>query len=500
MSTPFDGILLAAALAEVKSWEGSRLLGASVSDGEEIRLEFEAGSIVICLDPRFFRLHRTARTGKRIVGHRWEARLQSLVGQELSAVQQPGGDRIAWLTFSSGKSLVAELIGPHSNLLLVDESGEIKSSFRTLRRGPYLPPGGEYRFVPSKVAKKVAASLQLDPAKLAQPPFFSTKYPEIGTYVGPPTNEEASLGMLLDAEYRERIGTWRLASAKDSLLGQLSRVHEARRSALASIDDAIRAGGRAGQWQRMAELLLAYGPFTPPRAADRGMELEVLDYEGRPMAIPIDVDGDWKSTAERLFSRAKSVKGGANHAQERRENIAAQLSDIEEVLLQLEFATHLREITEISDQATRRRWLFVPSTDAQGRATAAFDGHKIRQLEAPDGTIILVGENATSNDYLTLKVAHPADLWLHIRGGPGSHVVVRTNRQPQRIRPETVRYAAWLAARHSSQKHSDFVTVSIVEKRYVRKPRHSAPGTMLYDRERTITVNPTVPFQNSEKA
>jgi predicted ribosome quality control (RQC) complex YloA/Tae2 family protein len=409
-------------------------------------------------------------------------------------------DRIAWLTFANGKSLIAELIGPHSDVLLVDDSGEIRNSFRSIRRGAYVPPGGEYRFVPSKVAKKVAAALEMDPADLAQPPFFPTTHPEFGVYVGRPQEDAASLGMLLDAEYRERIGTWRLAAAKDSLLGQLTRVYEARQSALASIDDAIRAGGRAGQWQRMAELLLAYGPFTAARTVQHGTELEVLDYEGQPISIPIDTDGDWKSTAERLFARAKSAKGGANHAQERRAHISAQIEEIEEVLIQLELATRLREVTEISDQATRRRWLFVPSTDTQGRAVAAFDGHKIRQVEAPDGTMILIGENATSNDYLTLKVAHPADLWLHIRGGPGSHVVVRTNRQPQRIRPETVRYAAWLAARHSSQKHSDFVTVSIVEKRYVRKPRHSPPGTMQYDRERTLTVNPTVPFQNSEKA
>ena len=500
MPTPFDSILLAASLQEISSWVGSRLIAASVGDADEVRLEFETGSLVICLDPRFFRLHRTTRTGKRIVGHRWEARISGLIGQELKEVRQPGTDRIAWITFSNGHSLVAELIGAHSDLLLVNPAAEITGAYRSIRRGPYLPPGGEYRFVPSRVAKTVAAEFGVEAISLSQPPCRVEKHPEHGPYVIPGSDSSASIGALLDADYRERIGTWRLASARDSLLGQLTRVYEARRSALASIEDAIRAGGRAGQWQRMAELLLAYGPFTPTRLTDQGQVIDVLDYEGNPLLISIDTDGDWKSTAERLFSRAKSVKGGATHAQERRATIAEQVGEVETALLQLEVATNLREVTEISDLATRRRWLFLPTTDPQGRATAAYDGHKIRQTEAPDGTIILVGENATSNDYLTLKVAHPADLWLHIRGGPGSHVVVRTNRQPQRIRPETVRYAAWLAARHSSQKHSDFVTVSIVEKRYVRKPRHSPPGTMQYDRERTVTVNPTVPFQNSEKA
>jgi len=500
MPTPFDSILLAASLAEVGGWTGSRLVSASVCEGDDVRLDFDAGSLVICLDPRFFRIHRTTRTGKRIVGHRWEARLQEIVGQELSELRQPGIDRIAWLTFSGGKSLVAELIGPHSDLLLVNGSGEIASAYRSVRRGQYLPPGGEYRFVPSRTAKKVAAERQVDVTALAQPPFAPWLNPEFGAYVGGPISSGGSIGALLDADYRERIGTWRLASARESLLGQLTRVYEARMSAMASIDDAIRAGGRAGNWQRMAELLLAYGPATQPRAGKDGLEIDVLDYDGNPQAIPIDTDGDWKSTAERLFSRAKSVKGGANHAQDRRATIAAQIADVEDALLRLEMATHVREVTEISDLATQNRWLFLHTIDKQGRAVAAYDGHKIRQIEAPDGTTILIGENATSNDYLTLKVAHPADLWLHIRGGPGSHVVIRTNRQPQRIRPETVRYAAWLAARHSSQKHSDFVTVSIVEKRYVRKPRHSPAGTMQYDRERTETVNPTVPFQNSEKA
>ena len=36
-----------------------------------------------------------------------------------------------------------------------------------------------------------------------------------------------------------------------------------------------------------------------------------------------------------------------------------------------------------------------------------------------------VGKSAKDNDALTLRHAKPNDLWLHVRGMPGSHVLLR---------------------------------------------------------------------------
>jgi predicted ribosome quality control (RQC) complex YloA/Tae2 family protein len=99
---------------------------------------------------------------------------------------------------------------------------------------------------------------------------------------------------------------------------------------------------------------------------------------------------------------------------------------------------------------------------------------------------VLYGETATANDYLTTKVARPSDYWFHVRGGGGAHVVLMTMNQPQRVQMPDLIYAAQLAKRHSSQKHSGYVSVDYTLKKYVRKPRGSAPGLAVYTHEKTL--------------
>lgn len=503
MRVAFDSLLLAAALSEMKGLVGRPLTAVLRTEPSEIRLAFGQDVILVCTDPRFFRMHQTSRTAKQMEPNRFVQAVATLVGQELVSVTQPEYDRVAWLTFGDGHSLVAELIGAHSDLLLVSADSVVLTSLRGTRTGIYSPPGGEYRFVPSKAAKAAAELASVPMEQLPALPLEAHVSESGSVYVRPASlarSESLQIGRWLDIDYRKRIAEEALRSAKDSLEGQIRRAVSSSEHALRMIEDAIRTGGKTGRWQMEAELLLAYGAFQPSKTEAGREVIDVPDYGGNQISILIDVDGDWKSTAARLFERARAAKGGAEHARNRQPQLMAQLVKLKAAASRLEAAQSLKEVDEIQLLARSRRWIALPPVEKDGKVVAAFDGHRVKAYEAPDGTVILVGENATANDYLTMKVAHPSDLWLHIRGAPGSHVVLKTNRQPLRVRPETVRLAAWVAARHSSQKHADYVAVDIVERRYVRRPRKAAAGSMLYDRERTIFVNPSQPFHKSEKA
>lgn len=87
-------------------------------------------------------------------------------------------------------------------------------------------------------------------------------------------------------------------------------------------------------------------------------------------------------------------------------------------------------------------------------------------------------------------MAKPNDWWLHVRGAPSAHVVVRTDNQPDRVPRETLEFAAMLAAKKSAAKHSSLVAVDYTLKKYVRKPRGAAPGSVLIEREKTLHVSP----------
>ena len=47
------------------------------------------------------------------------------------------------------------------------------------------------------------------------------------------------------------------------------------------------------------------------------------------------------------------------------------------------------------------------------------------RVETIEGFEVLVGKGDSDNDRLTFRVGEPHDLWLHVSGTPGSHVIVR---------------------------------------------------------------------------
>jgi predicted ribosome quality control (RQC) complex YloA/Tae2 family protein len=110
------------------------------------------------------------------------------------------------------------------------------------------------------------------------------------------------------------------------------------------------------------------------------------------------------------------------------------------------------------------------------------------------GWEVWVGRSSADNDTLTHELARPHDLWLHAQGAAGSHVILRRgDGSPAQPPPAVLEAAAAAAAFFSQAQHSRLVPVLVTEKRYVRKPRRSPPGTAACLREKTVMVAPRRP-------
>ncbi|MBI3724775.1 DUF814 domain-containing protein, partial [bacterium] len=101
------------------------------------------------------------------------------------------------------------------------------------------------------------------------------------------------------------------------------------------------------------------------------------------------------------------------------------------------------------------------------------------------GFTILVGRSNEENDRLTLTVARGNDLFFHVRGFPGSHVIVRTERDKS-VPLETLLDAAALAVHYSKVRGNTRADVSYTPRKYVRKPRGAKPGLVEISNEKTI--------------
>jgi predicted ribosome quality control (RQC) complex YloA/Tae2 family protein len=110
----------------------------------------------------------------------------------------------------------------------------------------------------------------------------------------------------------------------------------------------------------------------------------------------------------------------------------------------------------------------------------------------PDGWVVLAGRTDEDNDTLSLKLAAANDWWFHVRGQPGSHVVLRVppGRDPDRA---TLKRAAAVAAYHSKARQGGVVSVSATRARYVTKPRGAKPGTVQIRKEIVLKVRPDLP-------
>ena len=109
-----------------------------------------------------------------------------------------------------------------------------------------------------------------------------------------------------------------------------------------------------------------------------------------------------------------------------------------------------------------------------------------------EGWKALVGRTDADNDALSLEVARPDDWWFHVRGMPGSHVILQGPEGEEADRA-LLRQAAAIAAWHSKARGGGVAAVSGTRARYVTKPRGAKPGTVQIRKEEIFKVRPELP-------
>jgi predicted ribosome quality control (RQC) complex YloA/Tae2 family protein len=114
------------------------------------------------------------------------------------------------------------------------------------------------------------------------------------------------------------------------------------------------------------------------------------------------------------------------------------------------------------------------------------------KYDLPGGFEAWAGKTDHDNDLLSLKIARPEELWFHVHGLPGSHVILRC---PEGEKPDQtlIRQTAAVAAWHSKARSAGTVPVKYTEAKHVGKPRGAKPGSVTVKREKTIKVRPGIP-------
>jgi len=113
----------------------------------------------------------------------------------------------------------------------------------------------------------------------------------------------------------------------------------------------------------------------------------------------------------------------------------------------------------------------------------------------PGGWIVMAGKTDRDNDFLSIKYARPDDWWFHVRGTPGSHVLLR-HEDGEEAGKEELQAAAAVAAWHSKMRQGGQVAVSATLARNVSKPRGAKPGTVHIRKEQVVKARPGLPSED----
>lgn len=504
---PFDSFTLAAVVAELRSYVGGKVQNVRQPTDTEIVLALYANGreavLLLSCHPLFARAHLiTKRPGNQPSPPQFLSALRSRIdGGRLVEVRQIQGDRILEIVVETPEGifrLIAELMGKHSNLILVDDGGRVVGAAKWIGRSkssrpiqpatPYLLPpvmsGGE-GLKSSPFLRRLIETIGHEPAPdhpVLSPGFGA--YPASVAVLGFTEHSRASISIALEQHFDQAIPAHETDALRTTLVNQLERVIFARDTALGDLRKTEAAGGKAPEWQRLGELILAYGPSAPAGAK----AMTVWDYDGTEREIKLDPELDFRANANRLFDRAKRAKGRMGIVGDQIQRLAADRESIAALVARIQGTTRLDALRDLQEEAKRRRYLTTQVAPARNKEDRPYEGHRIRELAGPGGWTILYGENAESNDYLTLRVAKPNDWWLHVRGATSAHVIVVTRNQPDRVQRETLDYAAKVAVQNSPSKHAGYVPVDYTLKKYVRKPKGAAKGSAFYTHEKTLHV------------
>jgi predicted ribosome quality control (RQC) complex YloA/Tae2 family protein len=360
-----------------------------------------------------------------------------------------------------GSILVAELTGRHGNILLVGDDGIIRATAgRNLSQRRTLVPGRAY---------EAPAQRERGEERVRFDKVPGAAFP---------------LSAAIEASY-EAIEEERLLKEARRRLREPARAALARAArALERLADEAARVPAAEADRRTGELLARN--LARARRGDR--EVTVTDWtpEG-PCEVTIALDPALSPQAnvERHFHRYRRIVESAQRVASRTEEVRDRAQALRDLLASIEGAG-LPELVRLEREA--RKLGAAPRLAPPARRRRKEEpAPPYRTFRSAAGEAILVGRGAEENDALTVRVARGNDLWLHARGVPGAHVVVRLERG-RSPNQETFLDAAHLAVHFSDARGAAQAEVAATRAKHVRKAKGAPPGAVTYSQEKVTLL------------
>jgi len=373
---------------------------------------------------------------------------------KLIAVDVPNDDRVLRFTIAPKSSykdkiiyLQLEFTGKNTNAILLDDNEVIiealrhidaDSSFRVVRPGMELlalPP------LPQRVDRASKKSVGAD-ALSAQ------NIDDIDTH--------------LENKFTE-IQANKLRELKKQKLSTVAKKIKKFAQLLNKLPNKEKLETQAKEHNNTGNLILANLYQIKPYDT----KLKTHDFEGKEISISLPKDLKVNRMSDYYFNLSKRAKAKAKNVHIEQENLSSKKAFYENIYYALEQASAPYELE-----------LLVPK-----RAKSLRKKEKLREGELfwIEDYKVMVGRNSGENQKL-LSLAKSNDIWMHTREIPGSHVIIRTDKQNL---PDSVLEAAAKLCVDFSTTHPGNYLVDYTKRKFVKIQEGSS---VEYDKYQTLSI------------
>jgi len=436
------------------------------------------------------------------------------------------------------KSLILEIMGKHSNLILVDGFDEIIDAYYRIdeskSRVRQVLPKLTYTFPPAQnkaslekltvgqlawflelaepdnLAKALVKNIKGLSPKLAEQIIQvvpePTENPEEILNILHQLHKKASHGLLVPTIQNNELSFFPLAEGsvnqvvdqfytgiylkdktahkKHHLLSGLNNQIEKVEKKLELRNDALKQALLADDLRKKGDLLTA-----SLHLIKKGDQLaKIPDYyaQGQPLVqIELNPRLGPSENAQSYYKGYNKARSALKSLEQLLTETKTELDYLREVKGLIEAAKDLDDLDSLTDELIREGYLKAKKIKQATRSNNQKNAIKPRCFLTPSGKEIIVGRNNKQND--AIRRQNSSDFfWFHTQKMPGSHVVLKDNNPDE----EDLILAATLAAIFSKGSTDSFVAVDSARLKYVRKPSGAKPGFVLYDNEQTFIVRP----------
>ncbi len=428
-----------------------------------------------------------------------------LIGYKVKAISMTGLERIAIIELEGYNELndfvtlklIVELMGKHSNIILINQDNIIIDSLKHLHTfdGSYrnIVPGAIYQFPESnklnaEEIKRIVSKndFSLDDIKGDSP---------------------LKVNFFLDDFYYTKEQAQEFKQYRDSILAFIMKKLKKISKKLDTVNDKINECSKMDEYKLYGELLTS-NLYKINNIHIDHIVLENYYKQNEPIEIPLDVSLSPADNAKKYFKKYHKLKNTIDIVSEQKIELEKEINYLESIVYELQVAQTTQDVDNIYKEMEDAN-LFSRKTQAKSgskeyrikNSNSRIKNGKSNNIKSNssskikdflsyqiDGFTVLVGKNNQENDLLSLKIAKENDLWFHVKDMQGSHVVLTV--QAKEPSQEVINQVAAIAAYYSRAKQSSNVPVDYTLAKYVKKPTKARPGMVIYTNQKTVNVQP----------